>query len=128
MSRADSIALPVWALNQQGHALVEQIIAERPEPFIRSGTWIEGGGVAIYRGATAGKLRQMHDRWLEREHATLKTQYDVSGFWDQAASDTLHRTEDGNQLIERVLRETEQEQLVEVEHLEPRDGAHRIAA
>jgi hypothetical protein len=128
MSRVDSIALPVWALNQEGHALVERIITERPDHYVTRGQWVEGGGVTVFRGATAGKLRQMHNRWLDREQAELDARYNETRVWDQEASDALHRTENGNQLIERVLRETQQEQLVEVELLEPRDGRERIAA
>ena len=106
MNLADNIALPVWATTDEGRELVARIIAERPASFTRRGQWIEGGGVEVYRGATAGKLRQLHNAWLDREQAALDAQYEVTRFWDQEASDELHRTEDGNKLIARVLRET----------------------
>lgn len=107
MSRVDSIALPVWALNQEGHALIEQIIAERPDCFLRCYDGSRINGETVYKGRTAGLLRQMHSAWLDREHAELDAQYAAMRVWDQEASNALHRTEDGNQLIERVLRETE---------------------
>jgi hypothetical protein len=110
MSAADNIALPVWALNQEGHALVERVIAERPDYFIRSGAWIEGGGVKVYKGKTAGQLRAMFNRW-----------------WD-ANFETERLPEDGNQLIERVLRETAQVALLDMTVQSLGGGTYRVAA
>jgi hypothetical protein len=90
-------ALPAWADNAQGRALIEQIIAERPDHFIRSGTWIEGGGVKVYEGRTAGQLRQLFAAW-----------------WEQNYEGATDAPENGNQLIERVLREADEGQLTEV--------------
>lgn len=134
MSPADRIALPRWCCNQAGHALVEQIIATRPEPHTSTGKLpaTYGGysepSTTIYRGEAATALRQMHSAWLDYEQAILDRQYHVSGFYDQPASDALFRVEGADALVARVLAETE-EQIVEVERLEPRDGyAARIAA
>lgn len=129
MSRADNIALPVWALNTEGHALVEQVIAERPDYFIRRGAWVEGGGEHVFKGSTAGRLRAMHDDWLTREFAALDAQYHVTSFWDQEASNALHRIEDGNQLVERVLRETAQDvPFTRMSIKERDDGSAQVAA
>lgn len=53
-------ALPAWCNSTKGRLLVSLILAEQPDYFVRSGQWIEGGGVKVYRGKSAGKLRRMH--------------------------------------------------------------------
>ena len=104
-SLADSIALPVWCLHSFGHALVEQVIADRPEPSITPGRWSEGGGATVYRATSqdspVAKLRRLYREWFERELAELDARE-----WDQDAATALHRVEDHNGLIARVLRET----------------------
>jgi hypothetical protein len=111
VSLADNIALPAWALNQHGHALVEQIIRERPEPSITRGVWIEGGGVTIYRATSSAdpvaQLRRLYKDWLDREISALDAKYHATREWDQEASNQVFRTEDTDKLITRVLRETE---------------------
>jgi hypothetical protein len=98
--------LPLWADNPQGRALVARIIAERPDFFIRSGTWIEGGGVKVYRGKTAGELRQLFAAW-----------------WDANFEGAISVPETGNELIDRLLNERAD--------LEPRElpnGGFMVAA
>lgn len=131
MSRADTIALPCWALNVEGHRLVEQIIAERPASFLRPYDGSRINGETVFKGHTAGLLRQMHDAWMTREFAALDAQYAVTGHWDNAASDAIHRTEDGNALIGRVLRETERAVVVPFVRMsikERADGSAQVAA
>ncbi len=106
--------LPIWAQSDEARSLIKQLIAEHPDYFIRSGAWIEGGGVRIYKGKLAGQLRQMHSLWLEREDEALKAQYEVTGHWNDAAAKAVFGAEDANALIERILAEPA-EQIVEVE-------------
>jgi hypothetical protein len=98
--------LPVWADNPQGRALVARIIAERPDYFIRSGTWIEGGGIKVYKGKTAGQLRQLFAAW-----------------WDANFEGATSVPETGNELIERLLNER-----ADLEPKEIGDGLFQVAA
>jgi hypothetical protein len=107
VSLADNIALPVWALNQYGHELVEQIIRERPEPWIVDSS---GFKMEVYRATSSAdpvaKLRRLYKDWLEREFALLDARGKASGVWDEEASRAIFGTEDNNALIRRVLSET----------------------
>jgi hypothetical protein len=128
MSRADSIALPAWALNQEAHALVEQIIAERPESFLRPYEGSRINGETVFKGSTAGRLRVMHSDWLDRELAALDHQFEVTGHWDDDASKALFATEDGNQLVERVLREAAPGAALDLTVELLGDDVYRVAA
>lgn len=113
------LTLPAWADNADGRLLVEQIVAERPDYRLTLGLWIEGGDKRSYRGKAAGQLRGMFKAWREREFARL----DGS---DRAAADAVLLTEDGNELIERVLRETSERADLEPQELP--DGRFQVAA
>lgn len=105
--------LPEWADNAGGRALVSAIIEERPGYRDRHRLpSIYGGHIEPmpprYIGKTAARLRKLHDRWLDRQLAALDAQFAVSGHWDADASHALFAAETGDQLIERVLRETDE--------------------
>jgi hypothetical protein len=112
MSAADDIALPRWALNEGARTLLEQVIAERPDWFLRCYDGSRINGETVFKGKAAGRLRRMHSDWLDRELAALDAQYHVTGIWDDEVSKALFHTEDGNRLIDRVLRETEERAVV----------------
>lgn len=103
---------PAWASNDIGRALISAIIEERPERGADSYKLpsIFGGHrepcEADYRGKPAARLRRLHREWLERELALLDAQFAVTQLWDEDASKALLRTENANELIERVLAET----------------------
>jgi hypothetical protein len=115
MSAADAIALPHWACNQAGHALIEQLIAERPSYWlIRRYAWTNTREPK-FKGAAAKALREL---WEHQRDLAM-------GAGDRDAWAALGR-EHPDDLLAAVLAETEQ--LVEVERLEPRDGWERRAA
>lgn len=106
----DHIACPSWALNAGAQAALEQIIADRPEPTITRGAWIEGGGVTVYRATSSAspvaQLRRLYRDWLDHELAKIDAAYHATRFYDQEASNAVFRVEDADGLIGRVLRET----------------------
>jgi hypothetical protein len=118
MARADHIALPHWALNQAAHALIEQIITERPDYRSTQRYAWTNTREPKFKGETAKALREM---W---EHARdLAMDAGDRDAWGELGHDHP------DDLIARVLRETEAVQIVDVERLEPRDGYdERIAA
>lgn len=106
MNRYTSIrTLPSWCDNPAGRTIVSDIIAEAPDYFIRSGQWIEGGGVRRYKGKNAGALRNLYrTRQLELDGEA------VAGFvagkpWDEAAHElhAFYASEEPDALIERLL-------------------------
>lgn len=102
------IDLPSWCDNPIGRALVEQIIGERPSFRLSRGQWIEGGGQKSYPGEAAGQLRRMHKDFVEREYAALNRQFAVLNRWDHERAREVLGVENGNELITRILAETEQ--------------------
>ena len=106
MNRLTSVlSLPPWCQNDEGRALCEAIIDEQPDFFVRSGQWIEGGGVRRYKGKNAGALRKLHrERHLELDQDA--TELFIEGLpWDIAAHD-LHAflaAEEPDALIERLV-------------------------
>lgn len=99
------MTLPPYATTAEGRALIAQVIAERPDYRITSGAWIEGGGHRRYYGHTAKAIRRLYKAWFEREDAELVARFADTGVWDQPAANEVYRCEDGDELIERVLRE-----------------------
>lgn len=90
---ADNIALPAWCLNTCGHALIERIIADRPDFIITRGHCLDGGGRIIFTGLRSdhpvAQLRRMFNAWWDANHETATA-----------------LPEQPNDLIARVLRET----------------------
>jgi hypothetical protein len=107
MSLVDNISLPCWALNSFAHSLIEQIIAERPEPSIGDAM---GFKVATFRATSSAspvaKLRRLYRDWLDRELAALDAAFHATGVWDQDASRAIYDVEDNDALITRALAET----------------------
>jgi hypothetical protein len=99
--------LPAWAATPDGRALVEQIIAEQPDYFIRSGAWIEGGGVRHYTGKAVGKLRALYNHRRDRLMREADAAFFAGTPWDVAGAEfNAHlMSEQPDALIERVLRE-----------------------
>jgi hypothetical protein len=99
------VNLPPYANTPIGRELIAAIIRERPEYRITRGAWIEGGGTRSYAGKLAGRLRQLHKEWVEREYDALNRRFAVTHRWDADEAARILGTENGNQLIERVLTE-----------------------
>jgi hypothetical protein len=99
--------LPAWCATPEGRALVEQIIAEQPDYFIRSGAWIEGGGVRHYTGKAVGKLRALYNHRRDRLMREADAVCVAGTPWEEAARyfNELLRSEQPDALVERVLRE-----------------------
>lgn len=110
----DTIPLPHWACNEGAVRLLEALIAERPDYWLLTRHAWTNCRQPRFKGATARALREM---WEAARHEVMGKDRDA---WLALGRDHP------DDLIEAVLRETEQ--LVEVEHLEPRDGKQRIAA
>jgi hypothetical protein len=130
MSLADNIALPRWCLNAYGHALIEQIIAERPEPSIGDAM---GFKVASYRATSSAspvaKLRTLYRNWLDAELRALDANFHATGVWDQDASRAIYDVEDNDALIARALAETRGVvPFVKMRQRELPDGRHEVAA
>lgn len=101
-------ALPIWADNKLARALLTEILANPPETYVRS-AWgcapaDERFSARTPSGKLVCKLRRMHREWFEREQAALDTQYHVRGVWNQDASNAIHRTEDADALVRRLLQ------------------------
>ena len=98
-------ALPTWASNRAGRALVQQIIAEQPDYF----PTVDEFGVEhhTYKGRAAGKLRRMHDDALGKATERANERNAAGQSWDQAAVELmkLHGEEKPDALIARLLRE-----------------------
>lgn len=56
-----------WSRTLEARKLIDQLLAEQPEFFVRRGGWIEGGGIRIYKGKTASALRRLYEREYERQ-------------------------------------------------------------
>jgi hypothetical protein len=121
--------LPAWCETLPGRELIEQIIAERPEPRVQSNRLpsLYGGhrepNTATYPCEAASLLRRLHRDWVQHELTALDRQFAITHIWDDDASHAILGAEQPDALIERVLSETA-EQFVDVEHL----GPGRIAA
>jgi hypothetical protein len=126
MSRADDIALPRWALNQEGAFPRRANHRRAPGSFLRCYDGSRINGETVFKGKAAGRLRRMHSDWLDRELAALDAQYHVTGIWDDEVSKALFHTEDGNQLVERVLRETAER--ADLDPKEIGEGRFQVAA
>jgi hypothetical protein len=124
-------SLPQWCANHDGRRLIYSILADRPQPRVRQhrlpslyGGYSDGTSIT-YPGKVAGQLRRMHTVWLDRELKALDAQYAVSGKWDEDASTAILTTETADQLIARILGESERADL------EPKDlpdGRYQVAA
>jgi hypothetical protein len=105
-------SLPTWAATPVARALLDAIIADQPDLGPSSYTLPSTFGgyrescEPRYRGKLAAQLRRIHSEWFEREFAKRDEQFRVSGVWDDA---TLHRVEQPDRLITRVLHEAEQQ-------------------
>jgi hypothetical protein len=118
--------LPAWAATPEGRALVAQIIAEQPDYFIRSGAWIEGGGVRHYTGKAVGKLRALYNHRRDRLMREADAACVAGTPWEEASRDfnEMLRSERPDALIERVLREVPYTRM----SIDLRDDGGRIAA
>jgi hypothetical protein len=102
-------ALPTWASNPEGRALLQQIVANPPTTRVVHDDWGRREVFNAWPCRAVGKLRRMHLDWVDRQIKALDTQFAVSGHWDEAASRAIFDEEDADQLIARVLREAGQE-------------------
>lgn len=104
-------ALPSWADNVEGRALLASIVANPPEHRITLGLWIEGGGRKVYRAwqrPDVAALKRMFKAWWEENYAT---------------ADAL--PENADELIERMLNTVG---LAELEPKELPNGRFQVAA
>lgn len=105
--------LPEWARSPEAIDLLQQIIAERPEPHTYGGRLpsIYGGyhgePTTSYPGKVAGRLRRIYSDWQVREFGKLDREFALTHVWDQARADEVCGAEDATALVTRVLRETE---------------------
>jgi hypothetical protein len=53
------------------------------------------------------RLRRIYRDWFERQLHALDAQFAVVGVWDEDAAKALHRTEDAEGLVRRLLSEAE---------------------
>jgi hypothetical protein len=120
-------SLPAWARSDDALLLLAHIIDAPPATFIRSADDWQG---ATERFTAKGckplaELRRMHREWEEREFAALDAQFHVTGHWDQDASNAIHRAEDADALVRRLLTEPERADLTPKELP---NGGYMVAA
>lgn len=127
-----SAPLPAWADNPEARALLEQIVAERPDYRDSRAIPITYGGgrepmPRLYLGKPAAQLRHLYNKWWEHAHDEMDAQFHATGFWDEEASLVLHRVETADQLIERALA-WPAVPYTPFEIVERDDGSCRVAA
>lgn len=110
-------ALPQWADNPIGSALVSAVILDRPEPRVRQhrlpsvfGGYPDGTSIT-YSGKPAALLRRLRREWVDRHYALLDSQFAVTGVWDEAASRAILGCEEADALIQRLLAETAEQKV-----------------
>jgi hypothetical protein len=104
-------ALPEWCNNPIGRELVSAIISDPPEGRLIRDDW----GTRDHRsfaGKIAGRLRQLHTEWRQREFSKCDREFAITGVWNQRRANEVCGAPDSNQLIERLLAEAEQGQAV----------------
>lgn len=107
------LQLPPWCDNPEGRALIQQIIADRPEPHSYAGRLpmiyggYRSGPTTTYVGEAAGRLRRLFAEWQTREFSKLDREFAITHVWDEARSREICGAEDATALVTRVLRETE---------------------
>lgn len=128
-----SAPLPVWADVPEATPLLASIVANPPEcrtsyklPSIYGGHREPCAPryMAGKRPDVAG-LKRLYRDWLKREQEALDVQFNVTGKWDQEASNAVFRIEDPDQLIHRLLTQHER---ADHEPKELPNGRFQVAA
>lgn len=101
-----------WHDTAQARRLVNAIIAERPDYFVRSSDW-SAWGVRRYDGDNARKLRALYDRAYERAMIRANLEHEAGWTWTEARNDALEfLNPDADTLIEQRLYDAETERLL----------------
>jgi hypothetical protein len=106
-----SARLPTWARTPAARPLLDPIIANPPESYSRKANIFGPADEKFSAKGDNGKLfyrlRRIYRDWFERQLHALDAQFAVVGVWDEDAAKDLHRTEDAEALVRRLLSEAE---------------------
>jgi hypothetical protein len=103
--------LPTWASTSAARALLDAIMANPPESYSRRASIMGPADEKFSASGDNGKLfyrlRRIYRDWFERQLHALDAQFAVVGVWDEEVAKDLHRTEDAEALVRRLLSEAE---------------------
>jgi hypothetical protein len=106
-----SARLPTWARTPAARPLLDAIIANPPESYSRKANIFGPADEKFSATTDSGKLfyrlRRIYRDWFELRLHALDAQFSVVGVWDEEAAKALHRTEDAEALVRRLLSEAQ---------------------
>jgi hypothetical protein len=101
-------ALPPYADNPLGRALIAEIIASQPDSRMIRDDW-GTRDTEHYVGKPCSLLRRLRKEWVERNYDRLNRTYAITQTWDEAESRRILLCETADELIKRVLAERAEE-------------------